>query len=122
MATREQFRRFISAVIDDRLMQRPKRRSRIGGDIFNAKRFDDVEHEVRSGPIRGIYVGSRWRRTGLGSSESGARQRSNGSTGLSSLSNLQRLCARRFRNQSSGSGGSALQKSATVDFFAYSFA
>src|SRR5215468_10723086 len=71
MATREQFRRFISAVIDDRLMQRPKRRSRIGGDIFNAKRFDDVEHEVRSGPIRDIYVGSRWRRTGPGSSVTG---------------------------------------------------
>ena len=47
MAARQQLRRLVLAVVDDRFVQPFEARSRVGGDVLEADALDDVEHEVR---------------------------------------------------------------------------
>jgi hypothetical protein len=46
--TGEQLRLGIAAVVDERFVQAAEARARVGGDVFEAERLDDVDHEVRA--------------------------------------------------------------------------
>ena len=70
MAAGEEFRGLIAAVVNNRLVQRAESRTGICGDVLEAERFDDVHHEIRAGPVRGVHV-RPWRRwAGLGGDQS----------------------------------------------------
>ncbi len=59
MATSDQFRRFVPAVVDDRLVQPPPRLARVTGHILEAHPLEDVDHEVCAGACD--RENARWR-------------------------------------------------------------
>jgi hypothetical protein len=63
MAARDEFRRLVIAIIDDRLMQAAKCIPWVGAYVFESDRLDHVDHEIRAGTInsdhadiRGVYI------------------------------------------------------------------
>jgi hypothetical protein len=57
MTVGDELRIFIATVIDDRFMHPAKARTRIGTDIFEPQRLDDIHHVVRTAAIRGQDLG-----------------------------------------------------------------
>jgi hypothetical protein len=41
----------VAAVIDQRFVQAAEARPRVGRDVFEAERLDDVDHEIRARPL-----------------------------------------------------------------------
>ena len=123
MAACQQLGSFVAAIINDRLVQRAERRSGVGGDVIEIERLDNVQHEVRTRPIRGIHINARRRRGGFRSGQRGIRKRCYRSS-LGSLSGF-RFRGSRFAAQSgdAGSGAhcSALKEPATINgtFFGF---
>ena len=52
VTARQQLRRFVAAVVDERLVQRPEARSGVGGDVLEAQRLEYIHHEIGSRAIR----------------------------------------------------------------------
>ena len=52
VAAGDEFGTLIAAVVDDRFLQPAETRSRIGADVFETQRLDDIDHEVGAGSIR----------------------------------------------------------------------
>ena len=68
----EEFRHRVLAVIDQRFVDAAVARGRIGGQIFDIERLDDVDHEIGAG--RAVVERRHLRRAGLGGSDMGIRR------------------------------------------------
>src|SRR5215467_12672844 len=55
----QELRFLVAAIVDDRLLQAAKARSRIGGDVLDAGCLDDIDHKVRSRPADDFILGVR---------------------------------------------------------------
>ena len=109
MAAGDQLGVLVAAVVDQRFVQAAEAGAGIGADVFDAQRFDDVDHEVGAGPIGGEDFENR-RSLGIGR----LRQRNRGGGG-----------GRRLRlggkgsdgggSRGDGSGRSALEETAAGD-------
>ena len=75
VAARQQLRRAVPAVVEDRLVKRPKGRARIGGNVVDVQRLDHVDHEVCAWAVGGVDVDARWRWTCFGGGQRRGRQR-----------------------------------------------
>src|SRR5262252_1831000 len=53
----QELRFLVAAIVDDRLLQAAKARSRIGGDVLDAGCLDDIDHKVRSRPADNFILG-----------------------------------------------------------------
>ena len=102
VAAGEQLGVLVAAVVDEGFVQAAEAGAGIGGDVFEAERLDDVDHEVGAGAVGGVDVGARRRRAGFGGDLAGGGQRRGGAF----LSDL-RLGGGRFRDDGRGSGGGA---------------
>ena len=56
VAAGDELRRRVAAVVDDRLVDAAEARSRVGRDIFEVERLDDVDHEVAAWSVGGQHV------------------------------------------------------------------
>jgi len=56
---------FVAAIIDDRLVEAPVARARVGADKLEADGFEDVHHEISARTIRGHHFYVR-KHTGFG--------------------------------------------------------
>ena len=119
MTAREQLRGFVAAIVDNRFVQRAECRSGVGGGVLKAERLENLQHEVRTRPIRGIHIHARRRRTGFCSDQAGTGQRCYGPC-LRRLRGRCSLCQRNTRtnsrpDQCGGSGCGAFQESAAIN-------
>ena len=73
MGAGEEFRHRVLAVVDQRLMDAAIARCRIGRQVFDVERLDDVDHEIRSGPAL-ARIGRNIRHAGLGGGDMGVRR------------------------------------------------
>ena len=73
MGAGEEFRHRVLAVVDQRLVDGAIARCRIGRQVFDVERLDDVDHEVRSGPAL-ARIGRNIRHAGLGGGDMGVRR------------------------------------------------
>ena len=65
VATSDELRTLVPAIIDDRFVNSAETRSRIGANVLESERLDYIHHEVRSGSIRGQDLSVR-RHAGFG--------------------------------------------------------
>ena len=72
----EEFRHRVLAVIDQQLVQSAVARGRIGRDIFDVERLDDVDHEVGAG--HAVFLRRHFRGAGLGRGNMSIRRQGRG--------------------------------------------
>ena len=107
----EEFRHRVLAVIDQRLVETAVARGRIGRQIFDVERLDDVDHEVGAG--RAVVAHGHCRRAGLGRSDMGIRRQRRRQT----LLPLRRVCGLGgFDGAGRAGNGCGREKIATIEF------
>ena len=52
VATRDELRLLIAAIVDDRLMERAKAGPGVGTDVFNIERSKNIDHEIGAAVFR----------------------------------------------------------------------
>ena len=73
MGAGEEFRRRVLAVVDQQLVDGAIARCRVGRQVFDVERLDNVDHEIRSG-LALARIGRDIRHAGLGGGDMGIRR------------------------------------------------
>ena len=115
VAAGQKLRHLIVAVIDERLVQRFKSRARVGAEVVDLERLDDVDHEVGAGMLDDLArrFGTASTLAGGGLALQGGAGRNGGSGIGAALRGLLRNRGFGLSNQGCRAGGRTLQEITT---------